>query len=186
MVTHSMTAYFIVGWLLVVVSGCAPTVAPVNPPEGYKGPVAESPLVQNGDYWVYQRANTTRGKTSALVANLGFPLWIGKTWTYDGEALLWGQPQTSKAFRTPTHIDCYVAGFNQITVTAGTFNAFQCECQCNVINTGYDSLCGVWTIWYAPDVKNVIRQKSEKTESTFELVEYKLARPNPAAKTSSK
>ena len=135
---------------------CAPAVSPVAPPETYQGSIAEGPTVQKGDYWVYERANTTRTKTTALAANVGFPLWIGRKWSYEGSAVRAGQPATSPS-RITTTIDCHVVAFNQITVTAGTFGAFECECRCTHLNPGYEPGCGQWTIWYAPDVKNLIR-----------------------------
>jgi hypothetical protein len=182
-ITYEAALSLLVFLVSLSILSCAPPVQPLpTPPESYHGPVAEQPILQKGDYWVYQRASLTKTKIAALFPNIGFPLWIGKTWSYDGEALLRGQPQTSKASRTPTHVNCRVLAFNQVTVTAGTFGAFECECQCTVISVGYDTLCGTWTIWYAPDVKNVIRQKTESTETSLELVEYKVSRPSPGAK----
>src|ERR1043166_5758173 len=61
-----------------LIFGCAPTIPPVTPPESYKGPVAEQPVVRPGEYWVYQTGSLNKGKTTALPANLGFPLWLGK------------------------------------------------------------------------------------------------------------
>ena len=74
---------------------CAPTVLPTTPPDSYKGPITEQPVLQQGDYWIYQAGSLTRGRTATLAVNICFPLWLGKVWTYDGEALLQGQPTTS-------------------------------------------------------------------------------------------
>ena len=32
----------------------------------------------------------------------------------------------------------------------------------------------MWTIWYVPEVKNVVKTKTESTASSLELVAYKL------------
>ncbi len=160
---------------LGVVLSCSPTNLPSTRPENYKGPVAERPVLQRGDYWVYQRGNATRGKSTALAANIEFPLWIGKTWSYEGASLLIGQSDaTSKASRVPVRTECSVSAFNQVTVAAGTFGAFEGQCSCALI-ANQDRDCGERTIWYAPDVKNIVRMKTENTASSFELVEFRLA-----------
>jgi len=62
-------------------------------------------------------------------------------------------------------------------VQAGRFGAFQCECQCHIVGGEgiYQEGCGVWTIWYVPEVKNVVKIKTESSTSSLELVGYKLA-----------
>jgi len=163
------------------ITSCAPTVFPLNPPETYKGPMAERPVMQQGDFWVYERANTTRAKTTAVAANVGFPLWIGRRWSYEGSAVRAGQPATSPS-RITTAIDCDVMAFKQVTVAAGAFEAFECECRCTHLSPGYEPGCGQWTVWYAPDVKNIIKVKTGSTESSMELIEYKASRPAPSTK----
>ena len=166
-----------------ILSSCTPAVQLSTPPDNYKGPIAERPTIQKGDYWIYQRPNVTKFKTGSLYPNLDFPLWIGKKWSFPGGAVPVGTPQTSKIPRWPTNNDCYVVGFEQLTVAAGTFAAFKCECDCNLIaGVGYEPGCGQWKLWYAPDVKNVIRAETESTATTGELIEYKISRPS--AKTS--
>jgi hypothetical protein len=60
-----------------------------------------------------------------------------------------------------TLLDCRVIVFNRITVVAGNFDAFECECQCTILSAGYyESGCDAWTIWYAPAVKNIINKKA--------------------------
>ena len=56
---------FAVGLTLVT---CIPSWAAVSerPPENYKGPIAERPMIQRGDYWIYQRADLTRIKSARL------------------------------------------------------------------------------------------------------------------------
>ena len=166
-------------------SSCASTLSSPNPPETYKGPMAERPSVQQGDYWVYERANGTRIKTAGLVVNVAFPLWIGRKWSFAGSAVRIGQPATSP-FQTPTTIDCYVVAYKPIEVSAGAFQAFECECQCTHLDGGLEPGCGQWTVWYAPAVKNVIKLKTESTATSMELIEYKASRPTPDAKVAQK
>lgn len=156
------------------ITGCAPALSPVSPPENYGGPIAEGPTLQAGDYWVYELGDGRKVKLGAgrLPANLGFPLWIGKTWSYRGEGLRDRELPTSD-FRVSTRIDCQVVAFKQLAVAAGTFGAFECECQCTVMSGGYEPWCGGWTIWYAPEVQNIIKIKTESTASSLELLEYK-------------
>lgn len=159
-----------------LIGSCAPTLSSLTPPENYKGPITDHPTHQGGDYWVYERDNRTRVKVgTATLTNLRFPLWIGKTWSYQGGALLLGQPQESKAFRIPTQIDCEVTGFGQITVTAGTFGAFECRCLCTVLSSHYNPYCGESTIWYASEVKSIVRIKTQSTNTSMELAEYKVS-----------
>jgi hypothetical protein len=33
----------------------------------------------------------------------------------------------------------------------------------------YQESCGMWTIWYGPEVKNVVKTKTHSTASSFEL-----------------
>ena len=170
-------------WFILIlinsfVASCAPAVAPVTPPASYTGPVAEQALSQDGDFWIYESTNQIRSKTNQLIEPLGFPLWIGKTWTYDGSALLMGQPATSKANRTPTRIECSTVSFADITVPAGTFKAFECECKCSILSLQYEPSCGEWKLWYAPDVKNIVKRQTENTQSSVELIDYR-GRPRP-------
>jgi len=172
--------------LFGLITGCTPLLSSLTPPENYKGPIAERPVTTAGDYWVYELADMRKVKGgTTLLANINFPLWVGKTWSYPGGALLMGQPRESKEFRIPTQIDCDVADFRQIAVTAGRFEAFECKCRCSVIDTGalYRPDCGEWTFWYAPQAKNIIKTKTESTAGTMELVAYdisgKVTKPAP-------
>ena len=126
----------------------AATTPPERPRENYKGPIAERPMVQRGDYWVYERGNLTKAKSTVLPPNIGFPLWIGKTWNYESEARTSNQPPTATASPMRAQIDCSVTRFDQVAVKAGTFGAFQCECQCQLL-TGvgfYQDGCGSVTV----------------------------------------
>jgi hypothetical protein len=132
--------------------------------------------VQRGEYWVYDQ-NAKRVKTNTLALDLGFPLWIGRIWSYDSEALPWTRDDPkSRVPRTPVRIECHVMAFSRITVGAGTFDAFQCECECKTISVAYEPECGEWTVWYAPAVKNIIRTTAGAPTGILELMEYKAAR----------
>ncbi|MBI4488828.1 MAG: hypothetical protein HY694_07050 [Deltaproteobacteria bacterium] len=75
-----------------------------------------------------------------------------------------------------------MAGFKEITVTAGKLGAFECKCRCSVIAAGaiYEPDCGEWTFWYAPQAKNIIKTKTESTASTMELVQYRVSDVTPS------
>lgn len=165
-----------------LISSCASSTPPSTLPENYKGPIAERPMLQKGDFWVFERGNATKSKTTALPSNIEFPLWKGKTWSYASEALRSGQPATSKAPRIPVRIECTAVTFKPVTVTAGTFESYECECQCNVTGGRYDTDCGGWTFWYAPAVKNIIRTKTGNTGTSLELIQYRVSTPTPVGK----
>src|SRR5438552_706792 len=162
------TAYEEFLFLCVLLFSCTPNLPPVTPPESYKGPVAERPVLQQGYYWVYQRPNLTRTKTTALAANIGFPLWIGKIWSYDVEMIRLGAP-ASTPHRNPARVECQATAFKQTTVAAGTFGAFECDCACTHTVQLYEPGCGTWKFWYAPDVSNVLSTATGSTETSIEL-----------------
>ena len=161
----------------LVVSGCATAINQSTPPENYKGPIASEPVIQPGDYWIYERGNSTRAKSTRLSSNLQFPLWIGKTWRYETGARRPNQPPTSTASPIPAWVECYVTAFSDVTVPAGSFRAFQCDCQCHIVGGErfYQEGCGVWTTWYVPEVKNVVKMKTASTATSFELVDYRVS-----------
>jgi len=164
--------------LFGLITGCAPTLPQLRPPENYKGPIAEGPILQSADYWVYERADGRRVKAgpATSLANLHFPLWVGKWWSYDSEAVRAGYSPQSTSRRLPVRIDCEVADFKQVAVAAGNFAAFECKCRCTVIGPGeYEPDCGEWTFWYAPQAKNIIRTKTQSTANTIELVAYDVS-----------
>jgi hypothetical protein len=164
---------------LGVALSCSPTILPSTPPENYQGPVAEAPALQTGDYWVYERGNAQKVKAGAgtVMHNMGFPLWIGKTWVYDIGAHRAGLPPSATQSKIPGWVECSVLSFNQVQVQGGQFGAFICECQCRILGGGgfYQEGCGTSTIWYAPDVKNIVKMKTDSTATSFELVEYRLS-----------
>lgn len=160
----------------LIVIGCATTVNQSTPPENYKGPIAAEPVIRVGDYWIFERGNSTRAKSTTVIANIEFPLWVGKTWRYDVGAHRHNQPPTTKSSPVPAWAECYVVSFGDITVSAGKFGAFQCDCQCHVVGGEgvYQEGCGMWSIWYVPEVKNIVKIKAETSANSVELVGYKL------------
>ena len=48
-----------------------------------------------------------------------------------------------------------------------SFGAFQCECQCHLVGgeAFYQEGCGVWTIWYVPEVNNVVKTKTRALQA---------------------
>jgi hypothetical protein len=165
--------------LLIALTGCTVPTPPTAPPENYKGPIAERPVTFKGDYWIYERADKRKVKVeTAQVADLEFPLWVGKTWKARGHALRAGQPLTSKAGRIVVEIDVEVTAYKQIQVPAGTFDAFEIKFVCTVFRLIFEPECGQWTIWYAPKVKNIVSIESESTATSQELAEYKLMTPS--------
>ena len=158
-----------------MISNCTSAIPLATPPESYKGPLAQRPVLQKGDYWVFQRGNSAKTKTTALASHVEFPLWVGRTWSYEGQAVRLGQSPTTMTPRISTRIDCRVTAFRQLSVVAGTFESFECEYQCTHQSAHYEPGCGEWTIWYAPAAKQVIRTKTASTATTMELIEYRAA-----------
>ena len=185
-IIHQSSFCLLVLLLNEFLTSCTPPVSRALPPENYKGPVAKQPVLQQGDYWIYEMGNETRAKSTRLYPNLAFPFWIGKTWSYETETRKFNSPPTSKASSARGQIDCSVKAFDKMTVKAGTFDAVRCECNCELLlgEGMYQSGCGAFTIWYAQDVKNVIQTKTPSTSTSMELVEYKVSRLAPGAKVS--
>jgi hypothetical protein len=135
--------------------------------------MAEQPVFQQRDYWIYEAGNATRAKSTRLQSNLEVPLWVGKTWGYETEGRRANLPAASTGSPLRGQVDCAVKAVDKLTVRAGTFEAFRCKCDCELlIGEGqYQSGCGTWTIGYAPDIKNVIETKTASTASSMEMIQ---------------
>ena len=163
-------------WILLLsglIGSCAPSFSPSMPPPNYTGPKAEGPIQKAGHYWVYENAHGRRSTAGAgtLLGQLRFPLWVGKSWRRESEARL-GYSARRKGASISSEVVCDVLSFKQITVIAGTFGAFQCACQCIIVDPDYS--CNEWTLWYAPEVENIIRVDAEASDGNWELVEYRI------------
>ena len=163
-------------WIVILcalVGSCAPRLSPPLPPADYKGPIAEQPIEDSGYSWVYESAHGRRGTRRNLYGNYGFPLWVGKSWSYEVKLVDAGiNPTTKPRSLGIGYVTCEVLGFKQITVTAGKFGAFQCQCKCEVHDPDVYPSCGDWTLWYAPEVKNTIRRDHEASDRNWELVDW--------------
>jgi hypothetical protein len=183
-ISHRCGLCLVILLLHEFLTSCSPAVPRALPPEDYNGPRAEQPIFQQGDFWIYEAGNAARTKTTGLYPNLDFPLWIGKTWNYETEVRRAYLPPSSMGSPLRGQVDCAVKAVDKLTVKAGTFEAFRCECDCELlIGEGqYQSGCGTWTMWYAPDVKNVIQTQTASTSSSVELIQYKISRAGAGTK----
>ncbi len=74
-----------------LVGSCAPRLSPPLPPPDYKGPIAEQPIEDSGYVWVYESADGKKGTARNVFGNYyGFPLWVGKWWSYESGSSLEG------------------------------------------------------------------------------------------------
>ena len=154
-VTHRSGLCMLILFLNEILTSCAPAVPRTFPPEDYDGPIAEQPVLQQGDFWIYEAGNAARVESTGLYPNLASPLWVGRTWSYETEVRRAHLPSASTGSPMRGQVDCAVKGFDKLTVKAGNFAAFRCECDCElIIGEGqYQSGCGTWTMWYAPEGK---------------------------------
>ncbi len=167
----------------IALAGCAPaSVPPVKPPDNYRGPVAEAPAAVSGDSWIYEYPDGRqfRGSTDALLKNnnVRFPLWNGKQWSYETEVTRMSGRSLHPHAPERANIECEVAGFENVTVKAGTFEAFACKCKCELTIRPliFSEYCGGFTVWYAPAIRNIVRVKTEDTGSTYELAKYRFSK----------
>ena len=112
--------------------------------------------------------------------NFSFPLWVGKTW--EGKVAFESSDQPAKMVQA--ELRARVAGYETVTVPAGTFYALKI-----VIEGAYwaQNLEYNWTgriedmLWYAPQVRNAVRYEyrdssggSPHNHEIHELVNYWL------------
>ncbi|HKA33190.1 MAG TPA: tetratricopeptide repeat protein [Candidatus Binatia bacterium] len=167
----------------IALAGCAPAAVPsVKPPESYNGPIVEAPVPQAGDFGTYEVASGTNFRSGAenVLKNpkLSFPLWIGKRWSYEFEITRVSGRSLHPKAPSRANDECEVTAFEKVTVKAGTFDAFACKCKCEMVGTPliWNEYCGTTIIWYAPAVKNIVRHKTESTESSYELTAFRLSK----------
>jgi hypothetical protein len=104
------------------------------------------------------------------------PLQVGKEWRSDGNAM---NLQSGIPFRA-TGV-AKVAGQEQVTTPAGTFDTFRVEMTVRLINTRDQTKSSTWTfvVWHAPAVNRWVKRKVEgrfdgRLRDSFfeELTEY--------------
>jgi hypothetical protein len=104
------------------------------------------------------------------------PLQVGKEWRSDGNAM---NLQSGVPFRASGVAK--VAGQEQVTTPAGTFDTFRVEMTVRLINTRDQTKSSTWTfvVWYAPAVNRWVKRKTEgrfegRLRDSFseELTEY--------------
>jgi len=182
-------------WAFGIVAACGPvtsTITTPTVPEGYQGPVAEFPPVQPADYWIYEIADgrkvSSRPEILLKSPNFGFPLWVGKSWSYDEISTRIEGMELTESLPLRLRLDCQVVSFGKVTVKAGTFDAFECKCQCGMPRgfRAAERHCGETTTWYAPAVKNAVRIKADSTDRSWQMVEYKVFPLPDPAKTISR
>jgi hypothetical protein len=104
------------------------------------------------------------------------PLEVGKQWRSEGNTM---NLHSGLAFRTSG--SAKVAGQEQVTVPAGTFDTFRVELTVRNINTTDQTKSSTTTVvvWYAPAINRWVRKKSEfryegrlRDSTIDELTEY--------------
>lgn len=107
---------------------------------------------------------------------LAFPLRVGKRWRYESDWTF-----KPKASRGRTVVDVAVAGREQVSVPAGTFDAYKLVAKGSLhgtspINSQYAGET-METYWYAPAARAIVKSVRHNPylgTSTVELLEYRL------------
>lgn len=156
--------------ICVLLMGCsAPAKAGESKPDAGQV-VTAAPQLQKGDYWVYRRGNgeTFKRRALALAKELEFPLWVGKTWTFE-------QWLSLKLMTVDMRAE--VLNLKPVAVVAGTFDAYEIRYECSTRGPFRQPSCGSWTRWYAPLVGNIVATKGsfrgDSTKTSWELTEFK-------------
>ena len=80
----------------------------------------------------------------------------------------------------PLNVESRAAAYEDVTVPAGTWKAFKVESEA--------ASSAFFTIWYAPEIKLIVRRISEttignplgRTKSVYEMIDYTAAeKPSP-------
>lgn len=99
-----------------------------------------------------------------------WPLWVGKWWVASYAVDHRELGRTWNPVETTWKVEAY----EDVTVPAGTFQAFRLQ------STPGRSDASYWTIWYAPEIKLIVKQVHERTtfntygygKFAIELIEY--------------
>jgi hypothetical protein len=165
-------------WTLASSAALEAGAAELKPQQNLSSPNTDTPVIEPGDYWVYVRPDGTKFKTrtDSSLKNMSFPLWVGKSWSYETQSR-W---RYLRGFtnRAALRIDnqCEVVSYKPIAVMGQSLDAFECRCHCEVVGDRDGYTCGVWTLWYAPAAKNIVRRDGESTSNSYQLVEYKFSK----------
>ncbi len=157
--------------ICVLLMGCAAPVQMEKSEPSSGEVVAATPQLHKGDYWVYRRGNgaTFKRRDLAFAKELQFPLWVGKTWTFEQ----WHGPKLMTV-----DMRAEVLNLKATTVVAGTFDAYEIRYECSTRGPFRQTSCGSWTRWYAPQVGNIIATRGsargDSTQASWELTEFKL------------
>ncbi len=146
--------------ICIMLMGCALPVKPEKTEPGPGDVVAAAPEVQKGQYWTYVTGNGATHKWCGLLLpeDLTFPLWVGKTWTFERNL-----PGVTVDVRAD------VLNLKPVTVGAGTFDTYEIAYKCSARGPMRQTACGDWTVWYAAQAGNVIATKGYSTQNTWEL-----------------
>jgi hypothetical protein len=112
----------------------------------------------------------------------GFPLWVGKKWTYNFSivtAPFSGKMKKRGGLGGPREMESRVkvVAYEQVTVPAGTLWAFKIE-EVRRPEGSKGMRDYHFTLWYSPEVKNFIKIEEDKETWNRELVGYTLSGRN--------
>jgi hypothetical protein len=166
---------------LIVMGGAAVVIA------GDEKQQFEKPSFSPGEYWVYSTPKgemrreyvgeeegyhvfMIKGQKELLDGDLNikgdnritfkFPLHVGKHWRYEYE-----RRQPNRTF--PVMVTCEVKGIERVETTAGTFQALNITCaeDAKLQKTTLSN----YSYWYAPEVKNVIKNTKEMVLKKYNI-----------------
>ena len=111
---------------------------------------------------------TTLGQKQSDTPFYAWPLKVGKKWKFEHE---WENNEGTKG---KTSQDVEVISFNEVTVTAGKFMAYEIVYTGRITNSrGYNAkIKDIW--WYAPKLKKYIKHTQDDGEGQYvnELISY--------------
>lgn len=111
---------------------------------------------------------TTLGQKKSDTPFYDWPLKVGKKWKFEYE---WENDEGTKG---KTSQDAEVVSFNEVTVAAGKFMAYEIVYKGRITNSrGYNAeITDIW--WYAPRLKKYIKHTQNDGEGLYvnELINY--------------